>query len=367
VTKKADQRYSDVSSFYSSASAAESATRDATSSSSESSDHGDKMSVSVMTDPYFGPQQIRSDQQRSFLLHQQYQLQLKQQYQQQQYQQQQEMQQMEQHQQYRQQLPPLQQHFQQAQPYTNRAISDSDYGQHVYMGNPALNGSNIGPKGMLVNPNAASTVRSTMDDMSVCNDDEINSVITGFTENTTMDVTLHQQKFLLRMVKTMGRKVAKAEAKIRSLGEKNFQMEELAVQLKKSEEQLEYASEDNNDYSVRVRALEEALLMQETELDNALETIRLQGEARRKEELRKAEREAKTSTNPFAEMTITNPFAENPFADEMNTNPFAEETTTNPSAGDEDDEQLATTREEVAAIREELAQLQQERDMAVEE
>jgi hypothetical protein len=358
MTKKGDQRYPDISSVYSSASASESATREAASSSSESTDHGDKMSVSVMTDPYFGPQQIKSDQQRSFLLHQQYQLQLHQQYQQQQYQQQQERQQMEQHQQYRQQLPSLQQHFQQAQPYTNRAISDNDYNQHFYVGNPALNNesSSIGPKGMMVYPNSGSTVRSVMDDMSVCNDDEINSVITGFTD-VNVDVTLHQQKFLLRMVKTMGRKVAKAEAKIRSLGERNFQMEELRVQLTKSEEQLEYASEDNNDYSVRVRALEEALLMQETELDNALETVRKQGEARRKEELLKAEREVKTNTNPFAEMSITNPFEENS---------FAEETTTNPFAGNEDDEQIATTREEVAAIREELAQLQQERDMAVE-
>jgi hypothetical protein len=359
-TKKADQRFSDISSFHSLGEAAD------ISSSNESSDHGDKMSVSSKTDPYFGPQQTKSDQQRSFLLHQQYQLQLQQQYQQQQYQQQQEMQQMEQHEQYRQQLPSLQQHFQQAVPYTNRAISDSDYSQHVYVGTPGFNGS-IGPKGMLVDPNTAYTVKSVMDDMSVCIDDETNSVYSGFTENT-MEVTLHQQKFLLRMVKTMGHKVEKAEAKIRSLTERNSRMEDLSEQLTKSEEQLEYASEDNNDYSARVRALESALLMQETELDNALETIRLQGEARKDRELRKAKLEAKTSTNPFAEETSTNPFAEetstNPFAEETNTNPFAEEATTNPFAG-EDDEQLAT-REEVAAIREELAQLQQERDMAVE-
>lgn len=349
-----EQRYSDIASFYSSASASESTTRDATSSSSESSDHGDKMSVSVMTDPYFGPQQEKSDRLRSLQLQQQYQLQL-----QQQYQQQQERQQMEQHQQYRQQLPSLQQHFQQAVPYMNRSIPDSDYGHHNYRGTPAVNGS-IGLKGMLVDPNAASTSKSVMDDMSVCNDDECNSVFTGVTEANTMEVTLHQQKFLLRMVKTMSRKVEKAEAKIRSLGERNYQMEGLAAQLTKSEDQLEYATEDNNDYSVRVRALEQALLMQETELDNALETIRQQEEAQRELELRKVEREAKKSINPFAVEASTNPFAE-----ETSTNPFAEETVTNPFAGDESDE-LLTTREEVEVIREELAQLQHERDMAVE-
>jgi hypothetical protein len=42
----------------------------------------------------------------------------------------------------------------------------------------------------------------------------------------------------------------------------------------KTEEQLEYATEGKKAYCSRVRALEQALILQENELDNALALIR---------------------------------------------------------------------------------------------
>jgi hypothetical protein len=77
-----------------------------------------------------------------------------------------------------------------------------------------------------------------------------------------------------------------------------------------------------------VRALEQALLMQETELDQALAAIRKHDQEQRNRDKLKKEEE----TNPFA--------------------------------GKEVDEQLEM-REELAAVREELDLLQSERDMAV--
>jgi chromosome segregation ATPase len=136
------------------------------------------------------------------------------------------------------------------------------------------------------------------------------------------------------MVKTLTKKVEKAEAKILRLDAKNAQMEGLAVKLTQTEEQLEYASAENDDFAVRVHALEQALLMQETELDDALDTIREQKQARKQR-----------------------------LESEKGTNPFDDET--NPFAADDADEQLAN-RQELTAVRKELESLRYERDRAVE-
>jgi hypothetical protein len=45
-----------------------------------------------------------------------------------------------------------------------------------------------------------------------------------------VEVSIQQQKFLLRMVKTLSRKLKKADDKIRRLNDKNAAMQELAVQ-----------------------------------------------------------------------------------------------------------------------------------------
>jgi hypothetical protein len=207
-----------------------------------------------------------------------------------------------------------QQQFYQQQPMLsmNRVVPEYNYSEHV------------GPRGMVIHPPGYKSGSSVMD----CADDDESSA------EKTVEASLHQQKFLLTMVKTLTKKVEKAEAKILRLDEKNAQMEGLAVKLTQTEEQLEYATEENNDFAVRVHALEQALLMQETELDNALDTIREQKQARKQR-----------------------------LESEKGTNPFDDET--NPFAGDEVDDQLAN-RQELAAVRKELDSLRYERDIAVE-
>jgi hypothetical protein len=153
-----------------------------------------------------------------------------------------------------------------------------------------------------------------------CTDDD-NSVFTHETEQ----ISPKKQQSLLRLVKTLRRKVDEVESENRRLNESNSAMHHLEMQLNKAEEQLEYATEENNEFSDRVHALEEALLVQETELDNALATIRKQ--SRRERELLEAERR------------------------------------TDPLKAELPDEQFAT-REELAAVQEELEQLRRERNMA---
>jgi hypothetical protein len=286
----------------------------------------DHMSVSVVTDPFFGQVKHNMDFNQMTIANtgnnanRQYQ-QLQQQYE------------MEQRYQYQMQQQLLQQQ-QQGQGKSN-GLTDSDYNEAMLRATQAAGANNsYGAAAMGSGNNEGSDIMfanqrhstgSLMVDAATVQTEM--SRVSRATQQT-VEVSIQQQKFLLRMVKTLSRKLKKADDKIRRLNDKNTAMQELAVQLTKSEEQLEYASEENNEFSVRVRALEQALLMQETELDQALAVIRKNDQEERKREILEAEQE----TNPFA--------------------------------GKQVDEQLAM-REELAAVREELELLLSERDMAV--
>jgi hypothetical protein len=86
----------------------------------------------------------------------------------------------------------------------------------------------------------------------------------------------NEKENLLRMIKTLRRRVDEVESENRHLNEKNTAMHDLETHLNQAEEQLEYATEENYEFSTRVYVLEQALVAQETELDNALATIRKQ-------------------------------------------------------------------------------------------
>jgi hypothetical protein len=124
--------------------------------------------------------------------------------------------------------------------------------------------------------------------------------------------------------RTLSAQLKTANETIRQLDERNARMSDLEVQFVKTQEHLEYMTEENNEYSSRVRALEQALILQETELDNALAFIRQNDQAKQGRDLIDAEK----ATNPFA-------------SEEGN-------------------------RNDLKAVLEELGQLKQERDMAVE-
>jgi hypothetical protein len=138
--------------------------------------------------------------------------------------------------------------------------------------------------------------------------------------------TIQQQKFLLRMVKTLSSRVEEVEIENRHLNEEKTEMQDLVTQLNQAEEQLEYATEENHEFSTSVRALEQALVVQETELDQALAVIRKHDQEQRKG----LETEDMTAS----------------------------------LAGDQVDEQLAMSKV-LAGVREELDLLQTERDKAV--
>lgn len=76
------------------------------------------------------------------------------------------------------------------------------------------------------------------------------------------------------MIKSLQHRVEEVESENHHLREENTAMHGLETQLNQAEEQLEYATEENHEYSTRVHALEQALILQETELDNALATLR---------------------------------------------------------------------------------------------
>jgi hypothetical protein len=291
--------------------------------SGNNSTHEDHMSVSVVTDPFFGQTKHNMDFNQMTIANtnnaanRQYQ----------QFQQQYEMEQRYQYQMQQQQL----QQQQQGQGKSN-GLTDTDYNEAIFRATQAVAPNNgYGAAGAMGPNNTEGNIMFAPSDGSLMLDAAtVRTEMSRASRATqqTVDVSIQQQKFLLRMVKTLSRKLKKADDKIRRLNDKNAAMQELAVQLTKSEEQLEYASEENNEFSVRVRALEQALLMQETELDQALAVIRKHDqEQRTREKLEKEE-----ETNPFA--------------------------------GKQVDEQLAM-REELAAVREELDLLQSERDMAV--
>jgi hypothetical protein len=83
-------------------------------------------------------------------------------------------------------------------------------------------------------------------------------------------------------IKTLQARVKDVESENRHLREENTAMQDLEKHLNQAEEQLEYATEENREFSTRVHALEQALVGQETELDNALATIRKQKKRERK-------------------------------------------------------------------------------------
>jgi hypothetical protein len=319
----------------------------------------DHMSVSVMTDPLFGQAKHNMDMNtmtmnqhananRQYQEYQkQYEMQQQYQYQMQQQQQQQQQAQQQQHQQH---------HGGNKQYNTDtdyneamfRATSNNSYNEQAAMhsllqeqqqqqrGGGAPGAAQMDRshnpeyhQGMHHNHSSNfSTTGSVTTSASVMMDAATVGTEMSRATQQTVEVSIQQQKFLLRMVKTLSRKLKKADDKIRRLNGTNAAMQELAVNLTKSEEQLEYASEENNEFAARVRALEQALLMQETELDQALALIRKNDQEKRKRESLEAEQE----TNPFA--------------------------------GKQVDEQLQM-REELAAVRDELDILQSERDKAV--
>jgi hypothetical protein len=102
-------------------------------------------------------------------------------------------------------------------------------------------------------------------------------------------------KNLKRTIKTLRRRVEEVESKNRLLSEENGAMQDLETKLNQAEEQLEYATEENLEFSTRVHALEHALVEQETELDNALTLILHNDQARQEHDLL----DAGKTTNPF--------------------------------------------------------------------
>jgi hypothetical protein len=88
----------------------------------------------------------------------------------------------------------------------------------------------------------------------------------------TVEVSIQQQKFLLRMVKTLSRKLKKADDKIRRLNDKNAaRTEELTLT---RIEQARVRVGRKQAVSVRVRALERNTAQPQEELDQALAAIR---------------------------------------------------------------------------------------------
>jgi hypothetical protein len=75
---------------------------------------------------------------------------------------------------------------------------------------------------------------------------------------------------------------------IRRLNKSNAARQDLKMKLIKAEKQLEYATEENNDFSARVHAWEHAWIVQEADIENDL-CVRRKNQARREHELLEAE------------------------------------------------------------------------------
>jgi hypothetical protein len=181
---------------------------------------------------------------------------------------------------------------------------------------------------------------------------EDSSVYAEYEDNSSMSID--EQKLLRQQVKTLCCELETANEKIRLLDDRNARMCDLAVQLLKTEEQLEYTTEENNEYSSNVVALEQALLLQETELDNALTVIRQKDQAKREREiLQETElRDALTAIRQNDQAKRERDLLET----EQATNSFASE---------EVSDEWTIIRKELKAVRSELEQSKQERDMAV--
>jgi hypothetical protein len=83
-----------------------------------------------------------------------------------------------------------------------------------------------------------------------------------------------EEETLMCMVNTLRRRLEEVESENRQLNENNMGMQALEIQLIRAEEQLEHAAEEKHDLSTRIHALEEALVVQETELDNTPVTVK---------------------------------------------------------------------------------------------
>jgi hypothetical protein len=143
---------------------------------------------------------------------------------------------------------------------------------------------------------------------SVCAQYEAkNSIITE--EMTGM--TLDAQNLLRHKVKTLSCELKTANETIRQLDERNAQMSDLEVQFVQTEEELEYTTEENMEYSSRVRALEHALILQETELDNALTFIRQNDQARHERDLLEEEKATKPLSSEEVNEQLSKLFGKN--------------------------------------------------------
>jgi hypothetical protein len=91
----------------------------------------------------------------------------------------------------------------------------------------------------------------------------------------TQETMLHNEKEnLIRTISTLRRRVEEVESENRQLNERNNAMQALQIQLIRAEEQLEHAKEEKHDFSTRIHALEQALVVQETELDDTPVTMK---------------------------------------------------------------------------------------------
>jgi hypothetical protein len=155
---------------------------------------------------------------------------------------------------------------------------------------------------------------------------------------------------MVRMVKVLQNRVEEVESENHHIHEENTEMQDSVSHLNQAEEQLEYATEENHEFSARVHGLEQALVVQEIELDNALATIRKQ-----------VERKGKTLETENAADSVVGDAKKEKEAEKGNkTDSFA------------DDAELACRaqlqlayRKELHAVQEEFELMRHERDVAI--
>jgi hypothetical protein len=176
---------------------------------------------------------------------------------------------------------------------------------------------------------------STTKDNSDCTDKSC------FSSEEMKGKVLEEVNLLRHNVKTLKCQLKTANETIRQLDDRNARMSNLGVQLVKTEEELEYATEENKEYSSRVRALEQALILQESELDSALAVIRQNA---------KQSRDFLDTGNLSASEDVDEEF---PIRKVL-------------IASEKVNEQFSI-RKELKGVRGELEQAQRDRDMAVDE
>jgi hypothetical protein len=218
----------------------------------------------------------------------------------------------------------------------NFGQQSEEYQQHH---REQMTASRVSIAGNGILSDTASAQRSIARNISIKRDISVWTDKSCFSSKETKGKVLDELNLLRYNVKTLSFQLKSAKETIRQLDDRNARMSDQAVQLVKTEEQLEYTTEENKEYSSRVRALEQALILQESELDSALTAM-----AKREHD----SLETGKATDPFASENI----------DELLS--IHEESI----ASEEVDEQVSI-RNELKAIRGELEQAQQERDMAV--